>query len=175
MARCYSDAMPSRQPLPKIWLVSDARNDAALETALKRLPPGSGLIFRHYHLDESARETRFAVLLRIARARGQVVALAGSRSQAHRWGADMAYGRGGQLVPVHSLKELARAHRAEAVLLSPAFPTRSHPGGKVLGPLRWRLIAARSAVPVIALGGMDAKRARRLKAAHWAGIDAFLR
>ena len=93
--------------------------------------------------------------------------------KARRWGADKAYGPHGHLVPVHSLRELARVRRADAVLLSPAFPTRSHPGGKVLGPLRWRLIAARSLVPVIAMGGIDAKRARRLNAAHWAGIDAF--
>lgn len=175
MARCYSDAMQPRQPLPTIWLVSDARNDAVLEAVLKRLPRGSGLIFRHYHLAEAERRARFAVLQRVARAKGHLVTLAGSKAQARRWGADKAYGPQGQLVPVHSLKELARAARAEAVLLSPVFPTRSHPGGKVLGTLCWRLIAARSPVPVIALGGMDAKRARRLKAAHWAGIDAFLR
>ncbi len=171
--RCYSDAMQPRQPLPTIWLVSDARNDAVLEAVLKGLPRGSGLIFRHYHLDWAQRRARFTRLHLIARARGQLVALAGSRALARRWGADKAYGPHGHLVPVHSLRELARVRRADAVLLSPAFPTRSHPGGKVLGPLRWRLIAARSLVPVIAMGGIDAKRARRLNAAHWAGIDAF--
>lgn len=163
------------QPLPAIWLISDARNDAVLETALLRLPGCSGFIYRHYHLNEAERRARFAQLCRIARARGHLVALAGSVAQARRWGADKAYGAGGQLVPVHSLSELRRALHAEAVLLSPVYPTRSHPGGKVLGPLRWRLIAAHSAVPVIALGGMNPHRARRLKAAHWAGIDAFLR
>jgi thiamine-phosphate pyrophosphorylase len=173
MARCYSEAMRKCQPLPAIWLISDARNDAVLETALLRLPRGSGFIYRHYHLGEAERRARFAQLCRIARARGHLVALAGSAAQARRWGADKAYGPGGQLVPVHSLSELRNAARADAVLLSPAFPTRSHPGGKVLGPLRWRLIAARAQVPVIALGGMNPYRAKRLKTAHWAGIDAF--
>ena len=175
MARCYSDAMQARQPLPAIWLISDARNDAVLEAALLRLPRSSGYIFRHYHLPEAERRARFAGLCRIARSRGHLVALAGSRAQARRWGADKAYGTGGQLAPVHSLRELRRAARAEAVLLSPVFPTRSHPGGTVLGPLRWRLIAARAAVPVIALGGMNARNAARLGTPHWAGIDAFLR
>jgi thiamine-phosphate pyrophosphorylase len=55
------------------------------------------------------------------------------------------------------------------------FPTRSHPGGKVLGPLRFRLLAARARLPVIALGGMDARRASRLGTPAWAAIDAFLR
>jgi thiamine-phosphate pyrophosphorylase len=167
--------MRNRQPLPAIWLISDLRNDAVLEAALLRLPRGSGFIFRHYHLNEAERRARFAQLCRIARSRRHLVALAGSAAQARRWGADLAYGPAGQLVPVHSLRELRRAAQAQAVLLSPAFPTRSHPGGKVLGPLRWKFIAARSKLPVIALGGMDPRRARRLKTAYWAGIDAFLR
>lgn len=188
MARCYSDPMRSRHPLPSsgslpaVWLVSDARNDSALERALRRLPRGSGLIFRHYHLDPAARRARLARLQRLARQHGHRVVLAGSVAEARRWGADGAYGadlaRGPallRLVTVHSLRELRRASRADAVLLSPVFPTRSHPGGAVLGPLRWRLIAAHSPVPVIALGGLDPARARRLGATAWAGIDAFLR
>ncbi len=167
--------MRNRQPLPAIWLVSDGRNDAVLERALRHLPRGSGFIFRHYHLGLAERRARFDRLSHIARARGHLVALAGTPAQARRWGADKAYGAGGQLVPAHSLRELRCATHAEAVLLSPVFPTHSHPGAKVLGPLRWRLIAAHAKVPVIALGGMNPHRARRLKAAHWAGIDAFLR
>ncbi len=174
--------MPPRHPLSKIWLISDARNDAALDQALKRLPRGSGLIFRHYHLDPISRQARFKALKRLARQHGHRVVLSGSAAEARRWGADGAYGaslaRGPallRLVTVHSLRELRRAHRANAVLLSPIFPTRSHPGGKVLGPLRWKGLAALSPVPVIALGGMNTRRARQLKARHWAGIDAFLR
>ncbi len=167
--------MNRRQPFPAIWLISDARNDAVLERALARLPRGSGVIFRHYHLPEGERRARFDQLRRIARTRGHLVTLAASPDLARRWGADLAYGPRGDLVPVHSLSELRRAGRAQAVLLSPVFPTRSHPGAKGLGPLRWRMIAARSPVPVIALGGMNARRARRLQAVSWAGIDAFLR
>ena len=172
------------KPLPALWLVSDARNDAALEQALKQLPRGSGFIFRHNHLPPAQRRARFAQLARLARARGQLVILAGSAAQARAWGADGAYGspqllaRGPdilRLASVHSLRELARAHRADLVLLSPVFSTRSHPGATPLGPLRYRLLAARSAVPVIALGGMTAKTAARLAWPLWAGIDAFLR
>jgi thiamine-phosphate pyrophosphorylase len=165
------------KPLPNIWLLSDARNDAALERALRRLPRGSGFVFRHYHLPEPDRNARFKVLSRIARRRGIAVILSGSAALARRWRADGTYGTGigATLTTAHSLRELRRAGRAAAVLLSPVFPTRSHPDGRALGPLRFRLLAARSLVPVIALGGMNARSAIRLKWPRWAGIDAFLR
>lgn len=174
--------MDKRHPLPQLWLISDARNDAALEIALARLPRGSGLVFRHYHLDPAARRARYRRLRALAKAHGHVVVLSGDAGLARRWRADGAYGPGGvlgrgaallRLVTVHSLRELARARRADAVLLSPVFPTRSHPGGRLLGPLRFRLVAARARVPVIALGGMDATRARRLRWPRWAAIDGL--
>lgn len=166
--------MRRRQSLPHVWIISDARNDAALEPALARLARGGGLIFRHYHLEPAERRARFMRLSRIARAHGHRVFLAGTRTEARRWGADGAYGPGGDLVPVHSLAEIGRAKGA-ALLLSPVFPTRSHPGAATLGPLRFRLLAARARLPVIALGGMDALKARRLNWPMWAAIDAFLR
>lgn len=167
--------MARLKPLPALWLVSDERNDAVLESALRRLPRGSGLIFRHYHLGAAKRRSRFGELTRLARARGHMVALAGTRRQARCWGADLAYGPGGHLQPVHDLREIGRTRDAAALLLSPVFATRSHPGGKVLGPLRFRVLAARASAPVIALGGMNPKSARRLQWPYWAGIDAFLR
>ena len=177
--------MPKRQPaLPSIWLISDARNDMALEQALLRLPRGSGLVFRHYHLGPAERRKRFALLKRLARRCGHTVALGASPAEARRWGADAAYGppaslaRGPamlRLVTAHSLRELAQAMRARAnmVLLSPVFPTRSHPGRSVLGPVKFRLLGARALVPVIALGGMNSRRVRQLKAARWAAIDGL--
>jgi len=172
--------MPWRHPLPTIWLISDARNDALLEAVLRRMPRGGGLIYRHYHLPPGERRARFCALARIAWARGIRVVLAGDMARARAWGADGAYGAAGVIGPggpglrlatVHSLRDIRRAGRADAVLLSPVYPTRSHPGGKVLGPLRFRLIAARSHVPVIALGGMDATRGRGLR---WAAIDGLV-
>ncbi len=177
--------MPKRQPaLPRIWLVSDARNDAALQSVLDLLPRGSGLIFRHYHLPPGERRVRFAQLLQTSRRRRHAVALSAEVATARHWGASAAYGAprklahgpaGLRLVTAHSLREIAMAHRAraDAILLSPAFPTRSHAQRKALGPLRFRLLAARSLVPVIALGGMTAQRARRLGAARWAAIDGL--
>lgn len=182
MPQCHP--FQTNRPLPDIWLLTDARNDGALEVILRRLPRGSALVFRHYHLPETERRTRFDRLKRIARAGGHLMILSGTAAQARRWGADGAYGapprlaRGPavlRLATAHSLHELRKARRADAVLLSPVFPTRSHPGGPVLGPLRFRLLAARATAPAIALGGLNPCSARRLQWPRWAAIDGHLR
>lgn len=180
--------MPPRQtprrPLPRLWLVTDLRTDAGLDAAIRALPRGAGVIFRHYHLGPASRAARFAEVRRLCRARGIAVVWAGGARAARRLGADGCYGAPdliGQgpallrLATAHSLAELAAARRARAdlVLLSPAFPTRSHPGAAALGPLRWLLLARRSAVPVIALGGMNRAGARRLPGFGWAAIDGL--
>ncbi|MFC3593199.1 thiamine phosphate synthase [Novosphingobium piscinae] len=170
--------------IPCLWLVSDARTDAVLESALQRLPRGAGLVFRHYHLPAPDRAARFRVLARLCRRRGLVAVWAGAPRTARALGADGCYGppellASGpdllRLVTVHSLRELAAAQRAraDAVLVSPVFPTRSHPGAPGLGPLRWLAIARASTVPAIALGGMTRLRARRLPSHGWAAIDGL--
>ena len=170
--------------LPDLWLLSDERNDARLERALRRLPRGSGFIYRHYHLQPEERVARWFALLRVARERGHLAILADSALTAREWGADGIYGAPRALHPTrrlvtlataHSLREIAEAGRAraDAVLLSPAFPTRSHPGAKALGPLRFRLLAGHAAMPVIALGGLHPRTAHRLRWHHWAAIDGL--
>ena len=176
---------PCRRTLPKLWLVSDARNDAVLEDALSCLPIGSGFIYRHYHLPADERAARWSALRRIARARGHVAVLADRVAIARRWGADGIYGapravagaRNGllALAAVHDFGEIGLANRlgADAMLLSPAFPTRSHPEASALGPMRFRLLALRARVPVIALGGMTRDTACRLRWPRWAAIDGL--
>jgi len=171
--------------LPRLWLISDARNDAVLEAALARLPRGSGLIYRHYHLADAARFARFARLRRIARACGHAVILADSALTARTWGADGIYAPARGLCPrraglirlatAHDLAELGLAARlgADAVLLSPVFATATHPGAAMLGRVRFRLLARQSPLPVIALGGMTAGRARTLLWRRWAAIDGL--
>jgi thiamine-phosphate pyrophosphorylase len=80
-----------------------------------------------------------------------------------------------RLATVHSLRELAIAHRtgADALLVSPVFPTASHPGAQTLGAVGLKLLSARARVPVIALGGMTRHRARTARIARWAAIDGL--
>jgi thiamine-phosphate pyrophosphorylase len=184
MAPLYNERVTRANPLPNLWLISDARNDAALEAALARLPHGSALVFRHYHLDDAARRTRFDELAAAARAEGHLVILSGSAELAQAWGADGIYGASEslgtpspflRLATAHDAREiaLANAAKADGVFLSPVFPTRSHPGGQCLGVATFHDLAAQAEMPVIALGGMTAERARELDWPRWAAIDGL--
>jgi thiamine-phosphate pyrophosphorylase len=172
--------MHRRQPLPRLWLMTDERQGDRLWTALERLPRGSGIVFRHY--DAPDRKDLFARILRVTRRRGQVLVLAGPPELARIWGADGSHGRHGRgrarirTAPAHNLREMREAERcgAKLVFLSPVFATRSHPSAKPLGPARFALLARATRLPVIALGGMNRRRARALSGAYgWAAIDAW--
>jgi thiamine-phosphate pyrophosphorylase len=165
--------MLRRQPLPRLWLMTDERQGERLWQALERLPKGSGVVFRHYSLVPAERRRLFDQVRRVARRRRLLLfAAKGLRADgAHGW-------RGGGLrsASAHNLRELKAAERSGAhlVFLSPAFPTRSHPGARALGPTRFGLIARHARVPVIALGGVDELKSRRLPHIYgWAGIDAW--
>lgn len=172
MHRCH--------PVPRVVLLSDARADHRLEFAISRLPRGSALVFRHYHLPPAARRARFEALRRLCRCHGVLILTAG---EARGWRAEGRYGAprdlgrtaGLRLATAHSLAEIGAAVRARAsgILLSPVYPTRSHPGAPVLGPIRFLLLARRSPLPVIALGGMTRRRAARLPVWGWAAIDGL--
>jgi thiamine-phosphate pyrophosphorylase len=167
--------MPRRQPLPRLWLITDERQGETLWQALERLPKGAGVVFRHYGLKPTARRRLFERVRRVARRRRLFLLAGGSGIRA-----DGVHGgsRGGgfRSASAHNLRELKGAERSGARLLflSPAFATRSHPGVRPLGPVRFGLIAGQARLPVIALGGMDARKARRLPHIYgWAGIDAW--
>lgn len=75
----------------------------------------------------------------------------------------------------HSIAGLLRAGMfgADAVFLSPVFPTASHPERAVLGPARAALMAAQALVPVYALGGIDARNAALLLHTRFQGLAAI--
>ena len=180
--------MPHRQPykkrpLPKIWLMTDPRLGEGLLAAVRKLPAGSGVVFRHYQLATEERLALFQQIQRICRQRGHVLVLAGPDD----WRADGVHGRSRfrptqiLTMPVHSLHEIreARRLRADLMFLSPLFATRTHPEARALGLLRFsRLAKLAGPTIVIALGGMTRNKAHTITkrvAYGWAGIDAFTR
>jgi thiamine-phosphate pyrophosphorylase len=87
-------------------------------------------------------------------------------------------GAGLRSAAVHSLAEgiAARRRGVDMIFVSPIFATRSHPDAAALGPRHAAAIARHVGLPAIALGGMNARRFRPLKALGfhgWAGIDAW--
>lgn len=189
--------LPRKLPptrLPDSWLFSDTRTRGDVFALAALLPPGSGVVLRHDSLAPGARWRLLRRLMRLARARGLTVLLAGTPAAAARWHAHGVHlrqhharravqaRRAGMLVtmPVHDAREARRAHRARAdgVFVSPLHPTRSHPGVPPLGRAAWLRLARLAGGQAFALGGMTPARARALQRASgigvgWAAIDAW--
>lgn len=175
-------------PLPTLWLVTDPQRLPDPAAAARRLPPGSGVIYRAFgaadaplvarRLAEVARDRRLVLLIgkdeALAAACGaagvhlperDIAALPRLRARHPGWRFTVA---------AHSARALARAARAgaDAALLSPAFASRSPSAGAPLGPVRFAALARRARLPVIALAGITAKTAPRLTDAAAYGLAA---
>lgn len=161
---------------PVTWLMTDERLGEGLWTALRRLPPGSGVVFRHHATPPAERRAIHRRVWRITRARGLVLLVAGGGlpgDGVHKSGRTS----GMQSWPAHDRAEAMAGWKAGAHLLfvSPVYPTRSHPGAPALGLGRAVQIGRGLRLPRIALGGMDAARFRILRRHFhgWAAIDAW--
>jgi thiamine-phosphate pyrophosphorylase len=115
-------------------------------------------------LPKGERAALLSKLRRIARRRGLLIAdeVAGASAR------------------VHDLAELRRAslRRTRMLFLSPMFATRSHPGWKPLPRMKAAAMISLAPMPVLALGGMNERRFRRVERLGfqgWAGIDAWIR
>ncbi len=174
---------------PRIWLMTDPRIDDILLRAVQALPMGSGIIFRHYHLEQDARHGLFMKIRHICKRRGHSILIAGDERLSRDWGADGFHGRTAprslskrilRSAPVHDRAELRQAlrHSCHLLFISPIYPTRSHPKAKTLGILGFTALANQSgSAKAIALGGMNRTRAAMLDKKScdgWAGIDAFM-
>ncbi|MGE7204254.1 thiamine phosphate synthase [Sphingomonas sp. NPDC019816] len=161
---------------PVTWLMTDERLGDGLWTALRRLPPGSGVVFRHHATPPAERRAIHRRVWRIARARGLVLLVTGGGlpgDGVHKSGR----GKGMRSWSAHDQAEAVAGWKAGADLLfvSPLFATRSHPGVPGIGPARAARIGRGLGLPMIALGGMNAERFRRLRGRFdgWAAIDAW--
>lgn len=166
--------MRRRHPIPRLWLMTDERMGDALWDALEALPRGSGVVLRHYATPDRA--ALLAQVAKVARRRALVLLGAGGLEGPH--GAHNAASRGLVSRSAHSRREaLAAARAADLIFVSPVYATRSHPGARPLGIARLAAMIRGIDVPVIALGGMNARRMRALRPLDvhgWAGIDALL-
>lgn len=156
--------------------MTDERAD--LWAAVRRLPPGAGVVFRHHATGTAERRRLFVHLRRTTRAKRLLLVRAGATPLPGEMGVHGRRGRGLVTWPAHDRREALAGRRAGAALLfvSPVFPTRSHPGAPALGPARAAQIGRGLQQGLIALGGVNARRfraLRRLGFEGWAAIDAW--
>jgi thiamine-phosphate pyrophosphorylase len=165
------------RPLPRLWLLSDPVRLPDPRAMARRLPRGAGVLARGVATEV------LQDLGRMARSRGLAVLVGGDGRGALRLRAGLhlpdrpgcpgllpflaARRRGAPWAllsaAVHGRRALARARRlgVDLPVVSPAFPTASHPGAPALGPHRWARLAA-ALGGGLALGGVAAGTAGRL-------------
>jgi thiamine-phosphate pyrophosphorylase len=159
--------------------MTDERMSNLLIGALLTLPPGSGVVFRHYSLAERERRALFGQVRRIARARRLVLVVARPDRVGRADGVHgTAKGAGLRTWPAHNRRQAIAGARAGAALLfmSPVFATRSHPGAKPIGAARAAAIGRGLGIGMVALGGMTERRFRAMRGlgfVGWAGIDGL--
>lgn len=175
--------------LPRQWLFTDPARQPDLAAVLARLPPDTGVVFRHYGVPNRAQLAQEAA--GICRRRGLPMLVAGADSllpcHASALGRHLPQHqvrkrRRGSVAVVsaacHDMAAIVAAARAGAMLvfLSPVFATQSHPEGLPLGPLRFAALAKAAhqrGLIVYALGGLGAERFRRLRGLPVSGFGAI--
>lgn len=165
--------------LPALIALTDVSRRPDARLLLKALPHGTALLDRTGRRDLGRACRRKGVMLISARRDAGAAALYVRDLPAERARELAAWrrrGGGPVFAAAHSPRALRRAARAgaTAALLSPLFPTRSHPGAKGIGITRFRLWARETRLAVYALGGVTAANARALlstAAVGIAGID----
>ena len=179
--------------LPRAWFMTDPKRTPHPERIVARLPPGFGVIYRHFGAKD-----RFEVgerLARICRSRRLVLLVSADPELARRIGADGVHWPEARLrrrSPAQSAPgsrpprrtrapAIARAARlgVDAAILSAVFESAQLVGGRADGGAALSDARSRRArLPVYALGGDHAaqRRARHdaRDAAGWAAIDAVL-
>lgn len=174
--------------LPTLWLFTDPDRTPDAAAAAARLPRGAGVVFRGFGRPDA--EARARELATAASSRGLVLLVGLDARLAAAVGADGVHlperalhlaprlrrARPGWIVTgaAHSAGALHRAAMAglDAAFLSAAFPSRSPSAGRPLGPVRLAQEVGRARLPVIALGGVDARTARRAAGAGVTGVAA---
>lgn len=177
------------KPLPRLLFLTDPDRTPDPETILETLPPEVAVIYRPFGALDAITQGRR--LTAIAQARGLTL-LAGADPDLA-----LAIGADGLHLPerlAHRLPTLRTAHPnwiltaaahgpaavtapADALLVSPVFPSNSPSAGAPLGLDTFTALVAAAAAPVYALGGVTAATAPQLEntgAAGLAGIDTFL-
>jgi len=184
----FSPRIARGRVLPNLLFFTDPARVADPEAVALRLPRGAGIVLRAFGAPEAVDQGRR--LRAIADARGLIL-LAGAHPRlAEDIGADglhMPERLSGEIprlrvehpdwlitVAAHDRPALTAAERleADAVVVSPVFPSNSPSAGAPLGVEGLNALVSATALPVYALGGVRADTAGRLSGSGVVGIAA---
>lgn len=170
-------------PLPALFFLTDPERTPDPLAAVRRLPRGAAVIYRHFGAPSRTRVARR--LAALCRSRGLFLLISADPELAQSAGAHGVHWPEARLperretpgivtVSAHSATALARARAfgADACVIGPVFPTRSTSGRPPLGVFRASQLARAAGVPAIALGGINKKTAHRLAGRGFAGLAA---
>lgn len=164
------------EDLPPLFFLTDPERTPDPVSVAKTLPPGSGIIYRHF-----GRPDRFETAHSLAKAAQQIhgsLLIAADPVLAKHVGADGVHWpevrltesrawRGRfriQTASAHSRRAIWKAHLAmmDAVFVSSVFPSVSPSAGSPMGPARLRQLCQTAALPIYGLGGITGTNAMRI-------------
>ena len=173
-------------PWPGAFFLTDPKRVPDPVKVISTLPPGTGVIFRHFG---SADRTKVGHSLRAAcTRRGLPLLIANDPNLAIEVGADGVHWPEAcahnarkwqgrflyQTQSVHSPRGF-RAAICDAVLFSTVFPSNSPSAGRAMGPTKFRALARTSGKIVYGLGGVNGRTASAItQHSGLAGIEGFL-
>jgi len=176
--------------LPQLYLFSDAERLPDPSSLLSLLPRGACVVLRH--TDRQSLVSLAQLIIPQARKLGLKVIVAGDIRLALQVGANGTHlseatarcrrprtktAKRGFFITAaaHTRMAIWRARQAGAdlIFLSPVFETKSHPGARRLGALRFAVLARTSQTPIIALGGITQSSATRLALGPAYGLAAI--
>jgi thiamine-phosphate pyrophosphorylase len=177
---------PGPANLPKAWFMTDPRCEDPVCT-VRNLPLDCGVIIRHY--EHPDRPQLISEIMKNAKETKRRVLIAGSPDIAKdRGAAGVHWPRWANIKPipspllsvhaVHNEAELERAHahKADAIIISPLFPTQSHQGRNSLGIEKLEELLNKTSLPAYVMGGITLDRLRsinHLNITGFAGIGCF--
>jgi thiamine-phosphate pyrophosphorylase len=178
LARRLEARRLGRKPFPPLLLFTDPARTPDPAAAAERLPRGAGVVFRAFGAPDALATGQ--ALARVCRRRGLVLMVGADPELARRLKAAGVHlpqrlaGRAGVIralrrrfritAAAHDLSSALKARRAgaEALVISPVFPSRSPSARRALGPMALAGLVRRARVPTYALGGVNAPSARAL-------------
>ena len=174
--------------LPPLWFMTDRTRVPDPVSIVAHLPPGAGVVIRDYDLPD--REPYAHAIAEAAHAGDVTILVAGDMALAEATEAHGMHLPEWQMLQaakiraehpawlltaaVHAKPAIVEAQRQEmnAVFLAPVFRASSGKG-TALGIIRFAGLVRQTALPVFALGGVDAGTAPRLKGTGAAGVAAI--